>query len=89
MYVKHVREIKEKLCFVAMDFNEEISSDSTDSKEQKYELPDDQVITVGTEMFITFLVFTCLTQHCKSLHTSSGLYTTTPINVYTTNRNIH
>ena len=38
---------------------------------------------------ITFLVFTCLTQHPKSLHTSSGLYTTTPINVYTTNRNIH
>ena len=34
-----------------MDFNGEISSDSTDSKEQKDKLPDGEVITVEAEMF--------------------------------------
>merc|ERR1712135_168799 len=36
-----VRDIKEKLCYVALDF------------EQSYELPDGQIVTVGNERFRT------------------------------------
>ncbi len=44
-----VRDVKEKLSYIALDFDTEASESS--DKEKTYELPDGNIITVGSERF--------------------------------------
>ncbi|CAK0808360.1 unnamed protein product [Prorocentrum cordatum] len=47
-----VRDVKEKLCYIALDLDTEmkVATESSD-KEKTYELPDGNIITVGSERF--------------------------------------
>ncbi|VBB18706.1 actin-like [Yasminevirus sp. GU-2018] len=46
-----VREIKEKFCYCAMDFDEEVKLFRTRNMTRNYTLPDGNVIKIGDEMF--------------------------------------
>merc|ERR1712086_701638 len=47
-----VRDVKEKLSYIALDFDTEMkSANESSDKEKTYELPDGNIITVGNERF--------------------------------------
>merc|ERR1712032_1394193 len=47
-----VRDVKEKLSYIALDFDSEMKlATESSEKEKTYELPDGNIITVGSERF--------------------------------------
>ncbi|XP_054270239.1 actin-like [Macrosteles quadrilineatus] len=47
-----IREVKEELCFIALDFEQEITTANHNSLHKKYEFPDGQVVKIGKERFL-------------------------------------
>lgn len=46
-----VREMKEKCCCVALDYEAELSRGGSSCREMRYTMPDGQVVTLSTERF--------------------------------------
>lgn len=46
-----VREIKEKCCCVALDYEAELTGGGASGRELHYTMPDGQVVTLATERF--------------------------------------
>ena len=46
-----VRDIKEKLCYIALDYEAEMKTYATNNMEKIYELPDGRTVSVGNQMF--------------------------------------
>ena len=46
-----VRSVKEQLCYVALDFEEEMTNAAKQPVDKEFELPDGEVIKVGTQRF--------------------------------------
>lgn len=46
-----VREMKEKCCCVALNYDAELSLGGPSCREVLYNMPDGQVVTLGTERF--------------------------------------
>lgn len=67
-----VRDIKEKLCYVAVDFDKEIEMCNTSTAINKeYELPDGQVLVIGSERFRapeTLFRPAINSSECKGIH---------------------
>ena len=46
-----IRDIKERLCYVALDYEKELRNYESNSIHENYKLPDGKVITIGPERF--------------------------------------
>lgn len=69
-----VRDVKEKLGYVALDFQKEVDDAERNMMAKRYELPDGQIITIGSE---TFRCAECLFQPSFLGRESPGIHEAT------------